>query len=165
MTEDGGIDRQKLLDEIVGGGALPSEHAPASPLPAPAGPDPGRAAPPWPAEALAPTQEPAAKPFDSGFLDSGPHAQARPVDASPVRPFDFAPGDPVGRVAAPRDRPAVMSPAKILSYRREIAAIVLVFVGVVWLAVGVAVLRAVPSLLGAACLLSGLILQARGNRS
>jgi len=58
-----------------------------------------------------------------------------------------------------------MSPAKILSYRREIAAIVLVFVGVVWLAVGVAVLRAVPSLLGAACLLSGLILQARGNRS
>jgi hypothetical protein len=110
--EDAGIDRQKLLDEIVGM---------ATPPPSPA-----------PSAIEAPPSDPSEPP-------------ASPAESPPALPAAETGGPSVPALARPG----------FLRHRHEVAALVTIFAGVVWLAAGLGAARGEGVLIGAAFLAAG----------
>lgn len=134
---DPGIDKQRLLDEIVGASAAEAAQSPVPP-----------ASPPVPV--LASAAPPANPPPKPPPVPAPARAQ---VPAS--KPATPAPAATVAAPApiVPRPQPKPLGP---LRFRHEAAALVLGFCGVIWGAVGIGTRAWVPGGFGALLLLAGL---------
>lgn len=122
MAPDEGIDKQRILDEIVGLTPMPEDL-------------------PQPSEPSVP-------------VIAVPEVPSAPVPLADAALWSPAPPPPVAVPESGRFR-----------HRREIAAIVMAFAGVVWVAVGLATRQLWPGVIvGAAFLVPGLAAAARGIR-